>query len=61
MLKFISKSFDFILLVAIVLSVLFVFIDFQLTMMLVAALVLVLLTKKVLVFLSSKLQKKLYR
>lgn len=58
MFKFFSKSFDFILLVAIVFSMLFVFIDFKLTLALVASLTLILIVKKSIVFLSIRSQKK---
>lgn len=60
MLRFISKSFDVILLMAIILSVLLVFIDLKLTSILVASLVAVLIVKKILVFLSLKFHKRVY-
>lgn len=60
MLRFISKSFDVILLMAITLSVLLVFIDFKLTSILVTSLVAVLIVKKILVFLSLKFHKRVY-
>lgn len=60
MLRFISKSFDVILLMAIVLSVLLIFIDLKLTSILVASLVTVLVVKKILVSLSLKFHKHVY-
>lgn len=60
MLKFFSKSFDVILLMAIVLSVMLVFIDLKLTSILVASLVTVLVVKKILVSLSLKFHKHIY-
>jgi len=60
MLKFFSKSFDVILLMAIVLSVMLVFIDLKLTSILVASLVTVLIVKKILVSLSLKFHKHIY-
>lgn len=60
MLRFISKSFDVILLMAIALSVLLIFIDLKLTSILVASLVTVLVVKKILVSLSLKFHKHIY-